>query len=231
MKRTLRIYALSDIHSPADFIMPEIDPDKFDLVLTLGDIEDATLDYILQMARRVPCYGVPGNHDKAKPAGLNNLHGRVITINGVRIGGLGGARKYKDHPHHYTDLQMSMMTRRLASADLVISHAPPLATSQRESPIHKGFAAFDRYITRHRPQAWIHGHTGKKFTGNIGNTGVYGVSVRRPLTLEFEVEEKSKKDKGRLSFIRQSNIWTARLSPSLSRRNSLTEGDDEETGL
>ena len=198
MKRTLRIYALSDIHSPADFFMPEIDPEQFDLILTLGDIEEGTLDYILEMGKRVPCYGVPGNHDKAKPAGLNNLHGKVITINGVRIGGIGGARKYKDHPHHYTDLQMSMMMRRLAAADLIISHAPPLATSQDESPIHKGFASFDRYITRHRPQAWIHGHTGKKFTGNIGDTDVYGVSVRRPLTLEFELSKSKSKGLKRL---------------------------------
>ena len=187
MKQTLRIFAFSDIHSPDDFAMAEIDPDRFDLVVTLGDIGEDTLDYILYKARRVPCFGVPGNHDKKNPAGLNNLHGRVIDFKGLRIGGIGGSRKYKNEPHHYTVHQMKRITRRLAAADLIISHSPPLATSQKEDPLHQGFGSFDRYIEKHRPQAWLHGHTGKKFTGEVGETAVYGVNVRRPLTLELEV--------------------------------------------
>ncbi|MEM8857157.1 MAG: metallophosphoesterase [Chloroflexota bacterium] len=192
MKRTLRIYALSDIHSPDDFHMPELDPDQFDLVVTLGDIDDGTLDYIIYMAKDVPCIGVPGNHDSHRPAGLNNLHGKMVVVNGVRIAGIGGAKKYKDHPHHYTDAQMKIMMWGLPTADLVISHSPPLATSTKEDPIHQGFSSFDRYIEKHQPQVWIHGHTGKKFTGNIDNTDVYGVSVRRPLTLEFDLKPKPK---------------------------------------
>ena len=82
--------------------------------------------------------------------------------------------------------------RRLSPADLIISHAPPLETSQKEDRIHQGFASFDRYIKKHRPQAWLHGHTGKKFTGNIGETDVYGVSVRRPLILEFDLASRPK---------------------------------------
>lgn len=193
MKKTLRIYALSDIHSPADFYMPEIDPDQFDLVLTLGDIEDATLDYILQMSKRVPCYGVPGNHDSPHLPGLNNLHGKAISINGIRIAGIGGARKYKDHPHHYTDLQMKMMMKLVPPADLIISHAPPLATSTKEDRIHQGFSSFDHYIEKHQPQVWLHGHTGKKFTGSHKNTKIFGVSIKRPLTLEFDLSRPRKK--------------------------------------
>jgi Icc-related predicted phosphoesterase len=151
----------------------------------------------------VPCYGVPGNHDKLRPAGLNNLHGRVVTVNGVRIAGIGGARKYKTHPNHYTDLQMNRTMLRLPLADLIIAHSPPLATSQKEDPIHQGFACFDRYIKKYRPQAWIHGHTGKKFTGSVESTAVYGVNVRRPLILEFDLTARPEsKLKG---FI--TNLW------------------------
>lgn len=187
MKKKLRIFAFSDIHSPDDFAMAEIDPRQFDLVLTLGDIGEDTLDYILFQARQVPCYGVPGNHDKEEPVGLNSLHRRVIDFHGIRIGGIGGARKYKDEPHHYSAPRMAWITRRLPPADLIISHSPPLAVSQNEDPLHQGFSSFDRYIKQHQPQAWLHGHTGKKFTGRVENTEIFGVNVRRPLTLEFEI--------------------------------------------
>ena len=195
MKKMLRIFAFSDIHSPDDFAMAEIDPDQFDLVVTLGDISDDTLDYILYQARGVPCLGVPGNHDKKHPVGLNNIHGRVIDFNGIRIGGIGGSRKYKNEPNHYSVPQMEWIMRRMRPADLIISHSPPLGTSLKEDPLHQGFACFDKYIKKHKPQAWLHGHTGKKFTGELEGTAVYGVDVRRPLTLEFEVGQRKKRRK------------------------------------
>ncbi len=193
MKKTLRIFAFSDIHSPDDFVMAEIDPSRFDLVVTLGDIPDSVLDYILFQAKGVPCFGVPGNHDSKNPAGLNNLHGQVVDFHGIRIGGIGGSRKYKNEPHHYTVSQMKWITRRMPAADLIIAHSPPLGTSLKEDPLHQGFACFDHYIQKHKPQAWLHGHTGKKFTGEFDDTAVYGVNVRRPLTLEFEIRPKKRR--------------------------------------
>ena len=192
MRKTLRIFAFSDIHSPDDFEIGEIDPNQFDLVVTLGDISEATLDYILYQAKNVPCFGVPGNHDKADPAGLTNIHGKVIDFHGIRIGGIGGSRKYKDEPNHYSSRQMNWIVNRLSPADLILSHSPPLATSLNEDRLHQGFACFDRYIKLHKPQAWLHGHTGKTFTGGYEGTAVYGINVRRPLTLELKVGMKRK---------------------------------------
>ena len=36
------------------------------------------------------------------PSGLVNLDGRVRTIGGLRIAGLGGCVRYNDGPHQYT---------------------------------------------------------------------------------------------------------------------------------
>ena len=41
----LRIYAVADIHSPDSFRMAQLSPESCDLVLTLGDIDEGTLDY------------------------------------------------------------------------------------------------------------------------------------------------------------------------------------------
>ena len=185
MATTLSLYTLADIHSPDAFVMHEIDAEHFDAVVTLGDIDQGTLDYILHMGKRVHRFGVPGNHDVANPAGLNNLHLKVINIKGIRIGGFGGARKYKNHPHHYTENQVNRLMRQMPPVDLFISHAPPLAVSQNQDPIHQGFAAFDTYIEKYRPQYWLHGHLSRRSRKVVGDTTVIGVNLREPLHLEF----------------------------------------------
>ena len=38
----LRIYAIADIHSPDSFRMAQLSPESYDLVLTLGDIDEGT---------------------------------------------------------------------------------------------------------------------------------------------------------------------------------------------
>ena len=43
---SLNLILLSDVHSPDSFLMNEVDPQEFDLVLTLGDINEATMDYM-----------------------------------------------------------------------------------------------------------------------------------------------------------------------------------------
>lgn len=165
--------------------MPQISPADFDLVLTLGDISEGVLDYILFMARQVPVYGVPGNHDPCDIPGLSSLHRKVIDFKGIRIGGFGGAKKYKEAPYNFTDREVSGLIRRMPMADLFISHAPPLLTSQAEDRVHKGFRAFDNYIRMHGPRYWIHGHLGKRTRATIDHTTVIGICEREPLILEF----------------------------------------------
>jgi Icc-related predicted phosphoesterase len=185
MKRILKVYAITDIHSPDAFCMPELDPAQFDVVLTLGDIDEGTLDYISYMSRGVPQYGVPGGHDRSLPRGVCNLHSKVITIKGIRIGGFGGAPKYKERPFHYKERDVAKQMKRMPPVDLFITHTPPLATSMDKDPLHKGFQAFDDYIQRCTPRYMLHGHLERNYKATIHQTTVYGVSLRQPLTLSF----------------------------------------------
>lgn len=186
MKRMLRVYAIADVHSPDAFEMPELDPDLFDVVLTLGDIEEATLDYISHMSRWIPQYGVPGGHDLCAPNGVDNLHGMSVTVNGIRIGGYGGAPKYKERPFHFTEREVAKQMKRMPPVDLLITHTPPLATSMGEDPLHQGFRAFDHYIQRCAPRYMLHGHLERNYKAKVHQTIVYGISWRRPLSLSFD---------------------------------------------
>jgi predicted phosphodiesterase len=188
MKRTLKVYAIADIHSPDAFSMPELDPDQFDVVVTLGDIGEDTLDYISYMSRRVPQFGVPGGHDRLLPLGVGDLHGKVVTVKGIRIGGFGGAPKYADRPFHYDEREVTKQMRRMPPVDLLVTHTPPLATSMDKDPLHRGYRAFDHYIQRCTPLYLVHGHLEQNYKAQVQHTTVYGISFRRPLSLCFDKE-------------------------------------------
>lgn len=87
-----------DTHGTLSHIQREIDKLKPSAVVLLGDIEpDAPLHELLQGA---DIYFISGNHDAEKREhyenifksgyASNNLHGRVVTIDGLRVAGLGG---------------------------------------------------------------------------------------------------------------------------------------------
>ena len=126
--RQLRIYAIADIHSPDSFHMCQLSPESYDLVVTLGDIDEGTLDYIAFMTHGIPLLGVLGNHDPRQHVVFESLHARSIAFRGVRLGGCGGGPRYKkDCPNHYTERQVSKFLRKMPAVDLFISHAPPPA--------------------------------------------------------------------------------------------------------
>lgn len=192
-ERQLRIYAIADIHSPDSFRMPKLSREKFDLVLTLGDIDSDTIDYIQEMSHGVPCLGVLGNHDpvEAHMPGLDSLHGRMVAFGDLRLGGCGGAPRYKDAPNHYTERQVARFLAKMPAVDLFVSHAPPPCAALAAGMvgpgdyIHRGFDAFDAYLSAKRPRFWVHGHLNRRYSMRVGTTTVFGVSGCQPLVLDF----------------------------------------------
>ncbi len=189
----LRIFAVADIHSPDSFVMPRLTPEDYDLLVTLGDIDIDTLDYIWAMASGVPWVGVLGNHDNdaSDVCFLPSVHGCSMDIHGVRVSGCGGAPRYKKAPNHYTEREVKKVLRRVPGADLFLSHAPPPAAVYKaqvaagRGRIHRGFDAFDHYLWATQPQFWLHGHLSSRYSTSIGKTTVVGVSGAQSLVLDF----------------------------------------------
>ena len=187
----LRIYAIADIHSPDSFCMARLSPEMYDLILTLGDIDEGTLDYIGYMTHGIPWLGVPGNHDPAQEIGFESLHARTVAFRGLRLGGCGGGPRYKDCPNHYTERQIKKFLRKMPAVDLFISHAPPPSAAldgglvAPGDYIHRGFDAFDAYLQAARPRFWLHGHLSRRYTCVVDYTKVIGISGAQPLILDF----------------------------------------------
>lgn len=182
-KKSLSALVFSDIHSPDYFKMAAVDPAVIDVIFTLGDIDDRTLDYILMQAGKVPVIGVPGNHDSENIPGVLNVHQKVIELNGISIGGFGGSLRYKDNqPHHYTQWSAQIGMWRMPQVDIFLSHCGPPCTTAEEGPLHQGFKSFDKYLAKKPPKIWLHGHSYRAYDEHIGKTRIICVQQKKYLT-------------------------------------------------
>ncbi|MFT4127179.1 MAG: metallophosphoesterase [Gordonia sp. (in: high G+C Gram-positive bacteria)] len=159
---------------------------KPDLILGAGDLPFSYLE-ILSSLCDAPCVFVPGNHDRdlrgyrraaagwtraglpaenPGPQGAINADGRIVSVGGVTIGGLGGCLRYNDGPNQYTEFQQCLRSRRLTARrrpgrrrpDILLTHAPARGVGDGDDRPHRGFACYHRLVERLRPRLLIHGH-------------------------------------------------------------------------
>src|SRR5689334_5233407 len=95
-----RILAVSDSVDPAlydHFNVERWRAEKIELIISCGDLPAYYLSYLVSRFD-VPLYYVKGNHDESyreePPEGGESIDGKLITVDGLRILGLGGAPRY-----------------------------------------------------------------------------------------------------------------------------------------
>lgn len=116
----------------------------------------------MPLDHRVP---IPG------PEGCDNVDGRILEVQGLRVAGLGGSLRYKDGPNQYTQAQMRWRALNLEfrarvkrvppghrRIDILITHAPPFGGGPAEDAAHVGFVAFHRIVQGLHPVLLVHGH-------------------------------------------------------------------------
>jgi Icc-related predicted phosphoesterase len=170
----MKILALSDRTVP--FIYSPVVEERFrdiQLIVGCGDLESSYLEYVLTRLN-VPLLYVHGNHDADdfRVPGGTSIEGRVVRLHGLRIGGLGGSRRYKSAGiHQYTEAEMrwrvmQMLLRvaptRIARGhglDVLLTHSPPLGIHDMPDFAHTGFDSFRTLIRLARPRLMLHGHS------------------------------------------------------------------------
>lgn len=140
---------------------------RVDLVLAAGDLPWSYLESLASLVD-APAAFVPGNHDPSTaggrgPRGLIDLDGRVHTIGGLRIAGLGGCVRYNDGPHQYTQKEYDRRARKLVKAsrgpvDVLLTHAPPLGLGDEPDGPHVGISALHGVLEALQPAWHLHGH-------------------------------------------------------------------------
>ena len=181
----MKILLVADEESPRfwDYYQPGMLKD-IDLMLSCGDLKSDYLTFLVTMGR-APLLYVHGNHDgryKARPPeGCDCIDGKLVTVKGIRILGLGGSRRYNNGEHQYTERQMLARVVRLqpqlllhGGPDIILTHAPAAGLGDGEDLPHQGFEVFLRLLDRYRPRYLIHGHNHLRYGRNIPRLMKYG---------------------------------------------------------
>lgn len=159
-----------------------------DLMLAAGDLNAEYLSFLVSVVNR-PLLYVNGNHDagyKTKPPeGCDCIDGKLVTVKGLRIMGLGGSYMYNGSPNQYTEKQMASRINRMRfkltrskGVDIVLTHAPVKGYGDGEDIPHWGFECFKTLIEKYEPKFLIHGHVHKSYgheferERNYGNTRI-----------------------------------------------------------
>lgn len=170
----MKLLLVSDEESPAlwDHYRPGC-LDGIDLILSAGDLKAEYLSFLVTMANR-PLLYVHGNHDasygRRPPEGCECVDDRLVTVNGLRILGLGGSAMYNRGPYQYTERQMRRRILRLKPAllraggvDIMLTHAPARGYGDLDNLAHRGFEAFLPLLDAYHPKYLIHGHVHQSY--------------------------------------------------------------------
>jgi uncharacterized protein len=152
-----------------------------DLLVGCGDLPLYYLEFLVS-ALEAPLLYVRGNHDLppqytfdgrvlTQVQGGFDVHGRVVEVEGLLIGGLEGSMRYRpDAPFMYTETEMRLEVARLLPAlmfnrllhgrclDLLITHSPPFGIHDNQDLAHTGFKVFRTLMRLCRPRYLLHGH-------------------------------------------------------------------------
>ena len=174
----MKLLLISDKESPYlwDYYQPGCLKD-YDLILSCGDLKPDYLTFLVTMARG-PLLYVHGNHDgnyaSRPPEGCQCIEDDLVTVNGLRILGLGGCPVYSSGPHQYTEAQMRRRIHRLwwklrraGGVDIVLTHAPIKGCGDGDDYAHRGFDAFLPLLERYKPQYLIHGHVHMEYGRDV----------------------------------------------------------------
>ena len=164
LQNSIKLIVISDTHNClnyeefGNFIKEHSD---FDLCLLLGDHNSNDIEIILKYISKEKIYGLLGNHDfdYISSYGINNLNGRVININGVKLLGIQGSFKYKpsDFPS-FTQQDSIEFLNNKESVDILISHDNRFDSSMIGNPAHQGLFGITYYIFKNKVPYHIHGH-------------------------------------------------------------------------
>ena len=194
---------------PDERLLGDTLPESLQAVRLLLSCGDLPADYLDALAARfrVPLLYVRGNHDgrfDSPSLPGENIHGRVVTVGGLRILGFEGSNWYNGEGVQYTERQMWWRVQavrpavwRVRGVDLVVTHAPPYRIHDAPDVCHAGFKAFRAVLHTLRPLYFVHGHTHLDYSPQasrvtrIGRTQVVNAFRSVLLTVDLPVRKAS----------------------------------------
>ena len=187
LKKNIRLLVISDTHGDlalSKTLKNDIIDKEFDLCCILGDIHDYDYRLILEHIPKNKIVALLGNHDRfdlLKTYGLKDLNGKVVEVNGLRIGGIQGSFKYKnqDFPS-FTHEQSIEFMENMPYVDILLSHDKPFTYDYNDGA-HDGLKGITKFLYERQVPINIHGHLHTSDIKTLNNgtqvKGVYEVEL------------------------------------------------------
>ena len=180
----MRVITIAD----DDSLVGKMDGESADVLISLGDIWDSTIEKAQAAYGCTTVFAVKGNHDSAAPfpSSVTDLHFNVTRHEGIRFGGFSGSWKYKPRGHHmFEQFEVTKALRSFPAVDVFVAHNSPTGFHERDSDVHQGFEAFADYIDRVQPRYFLHGHQHVNQVSQKGETTIIGVFGEATIDLEI----------------------------------------------
>ena len=168
----MRSIVVSDIHakaSTAELVSEAADKHNADNILILGDITHfgpvgLALEYISSLNR--PVYAIPGNCDpRDLPSAISkvakDMHGRTVTVDGIKIVGLGGSNPtIFNTPFEISEDEiLSSLDPISDGVTILMVHAPAFGHLDTiPSGMMVGSESIRAIVDRYKPKAVLSGH-------------------------------------------------------------------------
>jgi len=171
-----------------DYNLGKLPESNADLLISLGDLYDSTIEKVQQLYSCSKVLAVRGNHDFPDPFPdtIDDLHAGIIEYKGITFGGFSGSWKYKSRGHYlYKQNEVRDILKDFPPVDVFVAHNSPRGIHQRDNDIHQGFDAFIEYIERTQPLYFLHGHQHFNAESMLGNTKIIGVYGETLLSIGY----------------------------------------------
>lgn len=158
----------------------KMDNADLDVIVTLGDIDTLFLKSLSEKFKGKRFIGILGNHDfygDLEYYGIENLHGKSIPVNGLKVAGIEGCvsyKKEKDAPM-YSQADILHLCNQLPCSDIVFSHNSPYGIHDKEDKAHIGFIGLTEYVKACKPLYVFHGHQHSNKMTVDGSTKIISV--------------------------------------------------------
>ncbi len=198
--KNIKLLVIADTHgdlSLSSNMYKKLENVDYDLCCILGDIHDFDYDIIFKYIPKDKIVAILGNHDMFNllaRQGLNDINGKVIEINGVRIGAIQGSFKYKrENFPSFTHEESIEFLNNMPEVDILLSHDKPF-TYDYKDPAHDGLKGITNYLYDKKVPINIHGHIHKSYYSELKNgtqvKGVYGIELINIQNGKIVFEEK-----------------------------------------
>ncbi len=176
LSNKIKLLIIADTHGLLEYKEEEKEKLKsindYDLCCALGDITYSDYEIILKYIPKEKIVSLLGNHDGfdiLKEFELEDLNGKIININGIRIGGIQGSYRYKSESFpSFTHEESLEFLDKMGEVDILLSHAGPYIDDSL-GPVHSGLKGITEYLYKYHVPYNIHGHNHGNMDSNLKN--------------------------------------------------------------